>query len=101
MSFNKSPLAFDDVRKIFDAALEAPKGVKIKLPSPAAAIHMRARMHHFRSKIDRQNNYDIYPPEHPMHGNSVYDRLVVKLNKGEDTLVVMLGANTVNIEEIK
>jgi hypothetical protein len=78
MSYNKSPLAFDDIREAFERALAAPRGVRIPCETRAAAIILRSRFNYLR-KIDRQINSKTYDTEHPMWNRSVYDKLVLRI----------------------
>jgi hypothetical protein len=78
MSYSKSPLAFDDIREVFDQALAAPKGLRIPFPSRGIAISQRSRFNYFR-KIDRQINMTLYPKDHSMHGHSAYDKLILSI----------------------
>jgi predicted aconitase with swiveling domain len=104
MSFNKSPLAFDDIREAFNRALEAPKGIRILCTTRGAAILLRSRFNYFR-KVDRQANRAIYDPEHSMHSKSIYDRLVLRIPpKGsvhDNTLIIEpITVDNLTIEEI-
>lgn len=78
MSWSKSPLAFNDVKGLFEQALMADKGIKVTLTSHAQAVALRARFNYFR-KYDRECNRTIYSPENPMHQRSVYDILVLRI----------------------
>lgn len=77
--FNRSPKAFSDVADLLERAINSEKGVRIPLSSRSAAITLRARANYYR-KLDRVRNKDIYPMrDHPMHGNSTYDALVLRI----------------------
>jgi hypothetical protein len=75
--------AYDDCRKLFEAAMADPKGARAQLGEESACINMRTRMHYFR-KLDREANEKTYTPGHPQHGTSVYDTLVVRILPDED-----------------
>lgn len=78
MSFNKSPLAFDDIRAIFEKALNSEHGLRIPCRSRAAAVVLRSRFNYFRVQ-DREFNKNTYDPDHLMHGRSMYDKFVLRL----------------------
>lgn len=83
MPFNTSPLAFDDVREIFDRALNSKRGIRIPCSSRGSAMVLRSRFNYFR-KMDRTQNAEVYPPDHPMHKRSAYDRLILRIpSKGD------------------
>jgi hypothetical protein len=75
--------AYDDCRKLFEAAMADPKGARAILGEESACINMRTRMHYFR-KLDREANERTYPMGHPQHGTSIYDTLVVRILPDED-----------------
>ena len=104
MSYNKSPLAFEDIQEAFEKALSAPKGIKIPCPSRGAAINLRSRFNYLR-KIDRGRSRETYPPEHPMYDRSPYDRLVLRIpgRHEPDSTVLYIEPRSVenfHIEEI-
>lgn len=78
MSFNKNTFAFQDIKEAFDQAVSAEKGIRIPCASRGSAINLRSRFNYYR-KTDRAQSKGIYPPSHPMHGNSTYDRLVLRI----------------------
>jgi hypothetical protein len=78
MSWNKSPLSFDDVRDTFDRALATDNGIRIKCANRAEAIVTRSRFNYFR-KMDRAQNREIYPEGHHMRGVSIYDKLTLRV----------------------
>ena len=80
MAYNKSPLALAYQRDIFDRALEDPHGIKITCKNHGEAMALRARLNHYRWR-DQKANKVIYPPEHPMHGVSVWDALTCIVGK--------------------
>lgn len=103
--WNKSGRAFSDVHEVLERALSAPKGIRIPCSSRSAAITLRARSNYYR-KLDRVRNRETYPEkDHPMHGASVYDSLVLRIPpKGtpeETTLYIEpRSIEDFNIEEI-
>jgi hypothetical protein len=65
---------------ILDKAVNDEVGARIKLPSLDAAVHLRARIHQAR-KIDRDENKNAFNEGHPMHGQSIYDKLVCRIKQ--------------------
>lgn len=104
MSYNKSPLAFDDVREAFEKALTSTRGVKILCASRGAAVVLRSRFNYFR-KIHRCESRSIYTPDHPMWGKTPYDRLALRIPpKGADDQHILYiehhSVENLEIEEI-
>jgi hypothetical protein len=105
MSFNKSEMAFDDLRPHLDRALGSERGIKIICENYAQAIVLRARFNYYR-KLDRQSNSKTYPEDHPLHGHSIYDRIVLRVpKKGADNdhcvFLEKRMFDTWTVEEIK
>lgn len=104
MSYNKSILAFDDVREVFEQALASPKGIRITCENRAAATILRSRFNYYR-KMDRSENGRTYPTEHPMWNKSSYDKLVLRIPaKGSPEERVLFieprSASNLTVEEI-
>lgn len=104
MSFNKSTLAFDDIKAAFERALAAPKGIRIPCPNRGAAINLRSRFNYVRM-MDREATLRIYPDGHPMQGRSMYDKLVLRVPARDqpDAAILYIEPRSVedlNIEEI-
>ena|SRR5215475_10839814 len=74
---------------ILEKALKDELGARVRMASQEAAIHLRSRIHQAR-KIDRSENKDAFEEGHPMHGQSVYDKLVcrIKTVKGHTYLYI-------------
>jgi hypothetical protein len=85
MSQINSLRAYTDCQKLFEAALNDPKGARAQIGTQEQCINMRTRMHYFR-KLDRDANAKTYPPNDPNHGTSIYDPFVVRLLPDEDGL---------------
>ncbi len=83
MSQINSLRAYDDCRKVFEAALTDPKGARARVGDQGMAMNMRTRMHYFRN-LDREANKITYPEDNPNYGTSVYDAYVVRLYPDED-----------------
>lgn len=92
MSYASSISAYPDIRNALDQALASAKGVRLKFPDDKAAMTFKGRVHSFRYQ-DRKENKKIYPEDHPMHGRSAYDPLMVKTEptvvENEKTLYVV------------
>lgn len=86
-----------------DQALEDDKGGRVRFGDEAAAMHFRARCHQAR-KIHRAKNAEIYPePDHPQHGASHYDELILRLRPdGDGCYVYMerLRAGSIEVEPL-
>lgn len=83
MSLPTSLRAYEDCRKLFEAAAADAKGARALTGTYDSAVHLRSRMHYFRS-LDRKANAEVYKPGHPMHGQSLYDVFVVQIIPDED-----------------
>ena len=89
MSLNNSRRSYDDCFSLFDRALEADRGIRVEVDDIRAANYLRMRMHHART-IDRRDNKLIYPdPEDAMHGRSIYDVFVIRIEDGEPAWVYL------------
>lgn len=82
MPLSNSRLSYQDCFNIFDAALEDERGVRIQCSDQDKATFLRMRMHNAR-KIDRKDNAEIYPEGEPMHGQSIYDKLAIRIRHVE------------------
>jgi hypothetical protein len=102
MSYNRSPLAFDDVREAFERALGAPKGIRVVCKDRGAAFVLRSRFNYFRT-LDREENRKTYQPDDPMYGKSVYDRLILRIPpKGDkDEHVLLIEPRSVEAFDIE
>lgn len=84
--------------EILDKALGDEIGARVRLPSYEAAAHLRARIHQAR-KIDRDENTEAYEEGDPLHGQSVYDKLVCRIKSSEDrTYLYIEQRNAENFE---
>lgn len=80
MSLPNSLGAYLDCRALYDAALADPKGARACLGTYESCLNMRTRMHYFRM-LDRKANADAYPVGSHMHGTSIYDDYVVRIQR--------------------
>jgi len=85
MGYSKSLRTYDDVKEIFDAAI-AQGGARVTCKTTGQAVNLRARLNHFRF-LDRESMSQVYPPEDPRHGTSVYDPFVIRF-VGDSTLLL-------------
>lgn len=87
MPTSNSRLAFEDCFEILDIASEDNNGARVQVPAHSDAMQLRTRLHVAR-RIDRDENAKTYDKDHPLHGKSIYDRLVVRLKTlGDDHFV--------------
>ena len=83
MTIPNNRMSYQDIYEKFDLALEDPKGIRIPFTTHGEAMHYQMRMHYAR-KIDRKENAKMYDEGHPLHGQSSYDVLQVRIRLGED-----------------
>lgn len=78
MSLSNSLLSYQDCIEAMETALADPQGGRVHFPDQASALHFRSRCHYAR-KLHRAKNAEIYPdPQHPQHGCSHYDELILR-----------------------
>ena len=86
MSISTSIKAYQDCYPYLDQALESPIGIRIDVGSGSdgvgAAHQLRMRLHYAR-KLSRVEAEKVYPFDHPSHGVSVYDSLVIRIREAE------------------
>lgn len=100
MAKAKNVFSYADVREVFDRALAAEKGIRIKQASAGAAVSFRQRLYSFR-KRDREESRKIYPPEHPHHNASAYDELVAVIEpEFPDFVYIYKATARLEIEEL-
>lgn len=84
--------------EILDKALGDEIGARIRMPSLEAAAHLRARIHQAR-KINREESKEAYEESHPLHGQSIYDKLVCRLKQTDGhTYLYIEHRNAENFE---
>ncbi|WP_329700472.1 hypothetical protein [Scandinavium sp.] len=79
MSFNRTPLALEDVKRVLDRALNATRGLEVNFKTRGEAIYWRGRANYFR-RLDRRENAQIYDETHILHKQSIYDKLRLELS---------------------
>lgn len=99
---SNSRLAMADCFEVFDKALEAPKGIRVRFPDIGAAKNYQMKLMRARAQ-NREDNLGIYPQGHPLHGRSPYDRLQVSFDydNGDALLVIRALDVSMTIEEIE
>jgi hypothetical protein len=80
MGTSSSIVAYEDCYDFLDRALEAEHGVGTRMANDGDANQFRVRLHNART-LARSQSKEIYQPDHPQYGTSVYDKLVVSLRK--------------------
>lgn len=103
MPTSPSRLAYVDCFNIYDQALEANKGIRIRFPEFGDAMNFRLRLHAARA-IDRKDNKEIYADDHKYHGRSIYDviKATVKNIKGKFYVYLeKLDGNNLEVEPIE
>src|SRR6266702_8822129 len=80
MPTSTSRLAYGDCYDLLDKAVEDAKGMRVRFSTFAGAQAFRMRMYAARS-VDREDNKGIYPKDHPMHGRSPYDVLLMSVRR--------------------
>lgn len=83
MTIPTNRMSYADVYEKFDEAKDDPKGIRIPFDTKGEAMHYQMRMHNARA-VDRRENAKMLDKSHPLHGQSSYDVLQVRLRKGED-----------------
>lgn len=94
MTLSKSPGAYSDCYAAMDAAITDELGVRLLVADTDTAIFFRMRCHQAR-KIDREKNAMTYESDHPLHSSSIYDQLVLKIEKDAEGTWLILEKNNV------
>lgn len=100
MAISSSHLAYKDCYAVMDQAVEDSVGVRVEMDDYDKALHFRMRLHQARA-IDRRRNAGTYPPDHPMHGLSAYDKLVCRIRQEEGKFWVYLERNTLRVGQVE
>lgn len=93
MSLSNSRLSYLDCFDLLERATEAPRGIRVEVPSHARGTHLRMRIHQAR-QIDRFENSRTYPSDHPLHGRSPYDIFTCRVASSD-------GRHWVYIDRVK
>lgn len=80
MTIPTSHLSYTDCYDTMDRALEDEQGVRVKFRTFGEATFFRMRCHQARA-INRRMNKELHEVGHPMHGGSIYDRLILRIRE--------------------
>ena len=100
MAYNSSLTSYPDITAALDRALESPKGVRIQFETAQAVTTFCGRAHSFRFR-DRAHNRKVYAHDHPMHGCSAYDPLMIRKAGPLEVEIVKLEGVEFQIKEIE
>ena len=86
MALTDAIAAYEDCERLFDQAINKPKGIRVCLgagdEAKKAAHYLRMRMNHFR-QLQRKEAMKVYDRTDPRYGKSEYDKLYVRLAEDE------------------
>jgi len=83
MAISSSRISYSDCYEHWDAAVADSIGLRIRFTNEPDAWRENLRLNKAR-RIDRDDNKKIYPVEHPMHAQSIYDQFSIrKRQEGE------------------
>lgn len=103
MALSDSRLAYEDVFKVLDRAIEAPNGIRIKFAKRGDALRFRMRINYGRN-LDRKTNRENFEIGHPMFGRSLYDGITVQdpVRDGPNywLYIKQLSGESLEIEEL-
>jgi hypothetical protein len=102
MGISTSRLAFHDCYDLLDQAIADDRGIRVKLESQGSATQFRMRLNQAR-RLDRQDNKEALPEDHPMHGRSEYDKLTIRLftdDEGSWIHIERLDTRTSEVESL-
>lgn len=103
MPQSKSPATYEDIYEtVLYPALSSPSGKRLTFSTPDAAFNMKMRIYAAIAAMRRQNK-SAFPPDHPSHGRSDFDSLVIAHTKGEcffDVRPPGLGLDNIKIEDL-
>ncbi len=83
MTVSSSRSAYSDCYELLDQALETEQGIRVSAPTEGMGLSIVTRINYARV-LDRQLMEQIHPEfDHPEHGISVYDNLIVSRPREE------------------
>lgn len=102
MGFSEKIAAYPDVEALFDRALASERGLVLTFSTEAEATLNAGRMNAYRVRL-RRENAKTYPADHPLHGTSPYEGLMVRRDPTNRCLVKIekLTVERFNVEELK
>lgn len=87
MALSTSPLAYAQCYEVLDQALNDPSGARLPVRTYQDGEYLRARLHQARA-IDRKSSEKAYKPGDALYGQSIYDKLVVRIKDLEGQVYV-------------
>ena len=102
MTVSTSRSAYNDCYDLFDrAAVPGSIGIRVSCETRGMANNLRTRLHYAR-KLNRELAKEMFEPDHPDHGKSVYDPLVVRVHSDGDGWWVYIEPRVVQgeVEEL-
>lgn len=100
MATSTSRLSYQDCYDILDKAIANEKGIRFPVSDYGYGNHLRVRLHYSRT-LDRQENRITYPPEHKLHGRSIYDPIVVRLKQEGERWFMYLERHDIDSFDIQ
>lgn len=102
MTTPTSRAAYRPYYELLDRAMEAEKGIRVRVSDFGEAYQLRVKLHTART-LDRTLSRETYDLGDPKYGVSIYDGLVVKVKQDGDDVVVEIapGVAIGEVEEIK
>lgn len=92
-------LSFKLQKETLERALESENGVRATFRTRSEAVNFRHRCYLYRA-FDREWNASLYPSDHPMHGLSMFDDLLIVFAK-DDPCVLLFQKRTVTVHLIE
>lgn len=83
MSAPTSRQSYGDCYDLYDRAVDTQHGIRFRVESENAALHLRMRLNMAR-QIDRRDNRQIHKLGDPMFGSSIYDPVQVLIRADDD-----------------
>ena len=101
MTVSTSKSAYLDCYDLFDRALDSAIGIRNRCANRGMANNLRTRLHYARA-ISRRESLEIYAADHPAHGTSPYDSLVVRIQQNKDGYWIYIEPRMVHgeVEEL-
>jgi hypothetical protein len=98
MPHNSSYLAYNDVKRAFEKALQG-RGFTLIFEDGRAAAHWVSRANFFRT-LDRKESLKLYAEDHLLYGRSPYDVLSVS-RRGNEVKVRPLDFDLMPVKVIE
>lgn len=75
--------AYPSARALLDKAISAKNGIKVTLPEYGQAVRMRHNCYTVRLR-EQERSKKIYSQDMPQYGRSVWDKISIRVLKGEE-----------------